>query len=465
MTLSRSPSPRRGGGWSSPGLDTMSASGRSSPRKGYGDMHMNGGTNTVTWASAKARSNEVNGYPAFSIRNNGFLARHARSISGSLPRFNLAGRRDYAEKEKLGRGRWHPNNGSKIGRLQTFMGRVLRRMRLRFLLVLAFILGVAIFYVTPMHRVYRRASLLGGGSKFVVILAANQGGGVMEWKGPREWAIERDSVRNKKKYVEKWGYDLEIVDMSTKKRYAHEWRESWEKVDTIRNCLRKYPNAEWFWWLDLNTFIMEPSYSLQSHIFNHLPANTYRDINIYNPLNITHPLTAPYLDPTSLSPTGDNKSESINLVIPQDCGGFNLGSFFVRRSTWTDRLLDIWWDPVGYEQKHMEWEHKEQDALEYLYTNQPWIRPHTAFIPQRKINSFPPGACNDNGEDPRIHYKEQDRDFVVNMAGCEWGRDCWGEMYNYRELSNRLNRTAWEKFKDWFSDAIKGLKQPEAKGD
>jgi hypothetical protein len=30
----------------------------------------------------------------------------------------------------------------------------------------------------------------------------------------------------------------------------------------------------------------------------------------------------------------------------------------------------------------------------------------------------------------REYYKEQDRDFVVNMAGCEWGRDCWGEMYN-----------------------------------
>lgn len=67
----------------------------------------------------------------------------------------------------------------------------------------------------------------------------------MEWKGPREWAIERDSVRNKKKYVARHGYDLEIVDMATKKRYAHEWRESWEKVDTIRRCLREYPEAEW----------------------------------------------------------------------------------------------------------------------------------------------------------------------------------------------------------------------------
>ena len=211
--------------------------------------------------------------------------------------------------------------------------------------------------------------------------------------------------------------------------------------------------------MDLNTFIMEPSYSLQHHVFKDLSQNTYRDINTYNPLNITHPFASDYLDPISRSPDGDGNPKSINLVIPQDCGGFNLGSFFVRRSAWTDRLLDIWWDPVAYEQKHMEWEHKEQDALEHLYTNQPWIRTSTAFIPQRMINSFPEGACGDNGRDARFHYSEQDRDFVVNMAGCEWGRDCWGEMYNFRELSNRLNRTPWEKFKDGLSDGFKNVKE------
>ncbi|MCJ1395703.1 alpha-1,6-mannosyltransferase [Xylographa bjoerkii] len=471
MSLSRSPSPRAGGGgWSSPGLtspfDTLS--GRSSPRKAYGDLHIsNGGPigNGVTWASAKAKSEEVNGYPSFSTRNNGFFSRNARKISSSLPRFNMGSGPSYAEKEKLGRGRWYPNGGSRLARLKTLLASITRRMRLRILLVLGIILAFILFYVTPMHRLYRRTSFLGGGSKFVVVLAANQGGGVMEWKGPREWAIERDSVKNKKKYVAKWGYDLEIVDMSTKKRYAHEWRESWEKVDTMRNCMRKYPEAEWFWWLDLNTFIMEPSYSLQSHIFNHISKNTYRDINDYNPLNISHPFAEAYLDPISRSATGDNCTTSIDLVVPQDCGGFNLGSFFLRRSAWTDRLLDIWWDPVAYEQKHMEWEHKEQDALEHLYSTQPWIRSHTAFIPQRKINSFPTGACGENGEDPRIHYKEQDRDFVVNMAGCEWGRDCWGEMYNFRELSNKLNRTPWEKFKDGISDRWKAMTQSKNEGE
>lgn len=99
---------------------------------------------------------------------------------------------------------------------------------------------------TDARQRYRSSSRLGGGSKFVIILAVNEGGGVMEWKGSREWAIERDSVKNKKSYAEKWGYHLELADVSTKKRYAHEWRESWEKVDIVRNCMAKYPDAEWY---------------------------------------------------------------------------------------------------------------------------------------------------------------------------------------------------------------------------
>ncbi|CAF9922676.1 MAG: hypothetical protein GOMPHAMPRED_002641 [Gomphillus americanus] len=465
MSLSRSPSPRAEGGWASPGLssDFGSTGGTFSPRKAYLDLSVNGGASgsgTVTWANARAKTDEVNGYPSFSTRKTGFFSRHARRISSSLPQFNLGLKKDYSEREKLGRGRPYPYSGSWSDRMRTFIGSMGRRMRMRGLLVMVLILSIILFYTTPLHYWYRRAFFLGGGSKFVIVLAANIGGGVMDWKGPREWAIERDSVRNKRRYAKRWGYELEIVDMSTKKKYAHEWRESWEKVDTMRNCMRKYPKAEWFWWLDLNTFIMEPSISLQSQVFNELNKNVYRDINQYNPLNITHPPTSEFLDPISRSPSGDNKTSSIDLIVPQDCAGFNLGSFLLRRSAWTDRLLDIWWDPVLYEQKHMEWEHKEQDALEHMYNAQPWIRTHTAFIQQRKINSFPKGACGDDDKtypDKRFHYSEADRDFLVNMAGCEWGRDCWGEMYNFRELSNKLNRSAWEKFKDGISERWKKI--------
>ncbi|KMU77332.1 BED1 protein [Coccidioides immitis RMSCC 3703] len=201
---------------------------------------------------------------------------------------------------------------------------------------------------------------------------------------------------------------------------------------------------------------IESSLSAEEQIIQQTPLTkkSCRNIKEYNLLNIHHPPSLFYLDPLSLSVEGDGKESSINMLVPQGCSGFNLGSFMVRRSAWTDRLLDIWWDPVLYEQKHMEWEHKEQDSLEHLYTHQPWIRPHVAFVPQRRMNSFPPGACGD-GTNLGIHYQEKNRDFLVNMAGCEWGRDCWSEMYHYRQLSNRLNRNPWEKFKDGISERWK----------
>ncbi|KAI5310167.1 alpha-1,6-mannosyltransferase, partial [Ascosphaera atra] len=92
----------------------------------------------------------------------------------------------------------------------------------------------------------------------------------------------------------------------------------------------------------------------------------------------------------------------------------------------------------------------------------PWVRPHVAFLPQRTINSFPPGACGD-GNDRNVHYRQEDRDFVVNMAGCEFGRDCWAEMYSYRTLSNWLNRTRWERVKEWVGERWKKVTYRERK--
>lgn len=152
MSLSRSPSPRRGGGWSSPGLTSPydNVSGKSSPRKTYGDIQMNGSISSddSKWASAKARSEEINGYPSFSTRNQGFFSRHARKISTSLPTFSMGGRRDFSDKEKLGRGRWPPTNGSKATRFLSTLGRMIWRLRLRLGIVLGLILAIILFYVT-----------------------------------------------------------------------------------------------------------------------------------------------------------------------------------------------------------------------------------------------------------------------------------------------------------------------------
>ncbi|KAK9474265.1 uncharacterized protein V1510DRAFT_425266 [Dipodascopsis tothii] len=347
-------------------------------------------------------------------------ANQSTNLIETLRRVFLAmDRRDLAEKIEA---------GANPAAVRAEIAKTLLRRR-KFLAVFGvFLLWLSFFtsvpFVPHMHW---------GSSKVVIILAVNQGGGVMQWKGPREWAVERKSIANKRAYAERHGYQLAIQDMSIKKRYAHEWRESWEKVDVIKATMKQYPKAEWFWWLDLHTFIMEPDVKIEDHVFANKDNSTYRSLAEYNPLNL--PVELDHVD----------YSQPINLILSQDCGGFNLGSFLIRRSEWTDFLLDQWWDPVYYEQRHMDWEHKEQDALEHMYSNQAWLRSSIAFVPQRKINSFPEGACADQPPgDARFFYHEADRDFVVNMAGCEWGRDCYGEMDRFDKLSRQLqNKKSW----------------------
>jgi len=215
------------------------------------EVKMNGRTHRkVSWDSTQARSARVNGATSMPNGKAGFFGKHMRRLSESLPQFTSGSHREYVEKEKYG------TLGSTLIR---FLSRARRQFGLVALILFALgllwlsrkICGVSYYEESltldpALHNLYNHTSFLGGGSKFVLILAANQGGGVMEWKGPKEWAIERDSVRNKRKYVKKWGYDIEIVDMATKKRYAHEWRESWEKVDTLKRCMHDYPDAEWY---------------------------------------------------------------------------------------------------------------------------------------------------------------------------------------------------------------------------
>lgn len=152
MSLSRSPSPRRAGGWSSPGLNTPydGSSRQSSPARSY----VSGSPNNVTWKSAQVKSAQVRGHASFSPRtNDNFFKKHGRRFSAKLPRFNFG---DYSDKEKLGRGRWAmaASNWRQSGTILTLLGRMLWKQRLRVTLVL--VLGILIYTIFSREYPWRR---------------------------------------------------------------------------------------------------------------------------------------------------------------------------------------------------------------------------------------------------------------------------------------------------------------------
>jgi mannan polymerase II complex MNN10 subunit len=88
----------------------------------------------------------INGYPSFSTQNQGFFTRHMRRISSSLPRFSS--NVPFAEKEKLGRGRWSLQNVPLLGRIQAILARMGRKMKIRLLIGFLLLFIVFIFYQT-----------------------------------------------------------------------------------------------------------------------------------------------------------------------------------------------------------------------------------------------------------------------------------------------------------------------------
>lgn len=151
MSLSRSPSPVPGGGWSSPGLD-INTSGRSSPARGtLGNGH------NVTWESARLKTQGVSGYPSFSTQNQGFFTRHMRQLSSSLPTFTKHDDR-YVEKDKMGRSRW---NIPLVGRLRKMMTRMSRKTKGRLMILGILLLCYMLFWITRKLIVHAAEVYLG----------------------------------------------------------------------------------------------------------------------------------------------------------------------------------------------------------------------------------------------------------------------------------------------------------------
>lgn len=113
-----------------------------------------------------------------------------------------------------------------------------------------------------------------------------------------------------------------------------------------------YPDAQWVWWLDMDAIIMSPTTSLQSHLLSHkvmakkVLKNVEYEYDNRQKVGLSTPSRPDPMD--------------IDLLISQDHNGLNCGSFLLRRSEWTQWLLDIWKDPLLVGANFLG---QEQDAL------------------------------------------------------------------------------------------------------
>lgn len=144
MSLSRSPSPRPGGGWSSPGLTAPVYRNGLAPETASPSQRHASASN-VTWESAKAKSN---GLAVKESTRTSFFRRQYRKLMRSLPQFHTNCHQSYAEKEKLGRGRLHGRIGHRLARARWMWARAGRKSKRGMLLMLMSLVAYMLWYWT-----------------------------------------------------------------------------------------------------------------------------------------------------------------------------------------------------------------------------------------------------------------------------------------------------------------------------
>ena len=173
----------------------------------------------------------------------------------------------------------------------------------------------------------------------------------------------------------------------------------WNKIPILQEAFSRFPKVKWIFWLDLDIIIMTPSVDLHSLVLS----NEGMMKHILNDTKIS----AVGGGPLGFNTLADPDPDDMNMIIAQDNWGQNVGSFFMRRSDWTDFALEMWMDPLATAQN---WTFPENDGWTHLYKNHEIVRNHTAIVSQRSINAYP--SYN------KLGHHWQRGDFLVHFAGC-----------------------------------------------
>ena len=179
----------------------------------------------------------------------------------------------------------------------------------------------------------------------------------------------------------------------------------WSKIPVFVETFKTYPQAKWLWWLDFDAIIMTPTIDLGSHLLNpDIMYSRLRKGEIF-PLSLK-----PGQEDEYMNLPEDPDVSKIDLILTGDYWGpVNSGSLFLRRSAWTDILLDFWIDPFYVDYFKHSTDTHEQEALVGLMRFHQSIREHVGFVPPRLINAH---------WVDEVDLRWEPNDFVIHFAGC-----------------------------------------------
>ncbi|KAM0562307.1 hypothetical protein ACHAPJ_001994 [Fusarium lateritium] len=187
---------------------------------------------------------------------------------------------------------------------------------------------------------------------------------------------------------------------------------------------------EWLFWVDRDTFILDPCRPVSSF----LPPKT----------------------PRKRSEAKTKRQEDVHLIVSKDWNGLNAGVFLVRVDRWA---IDFFSDLLAFRhfQPNVSLPFEEQSAMEILF-DQPRYRSGVEQVPSAWFNAYPGDNATEFAQrktDEGLEYYNARRgDFLIHFAGvedkdqviAEWAdmlesqKDLWQPDQAMRNITDNIER-------------------------
>ncbi|KAF3933309.1 hypothetical protein ABW19_dt0201005 [Dactylella cylindrospora] len=349
---------------------------------------------------------------------------------------------------------WTPRS-SPTSSKSAYLTHIVKRRRRTLYIILFVALACLLFFYSRADGAHRAA--MKTAPTTVLVVAVD--------KASMTTAFQKKIVENRKRYAERWGYNIFVRDIGEyaagneyqfkdAKGKVRTYEKTFNKLPLVRHAMATYPYTQNFWFLSSNSLIINMDLSLEDHILNRKRLNSLMLRN------------QPVIPPESIIHTFKRTdADEVQFIITQDSKSVRSDSFIVRRkrdempgrlkpgkTVFGYYLFDLWFDPL-YRFYHFG--KAETSALEHMIQWHPTVLAKLAIIPQRIMLSYPlptGGNAHTNdkreGKDGTVDKDDvknkyagsgyEPGDFVVHFEGCssiEKDKGCSKEFERYWKMT------------------------------
>jgi len=186
----------------------------------------------------------------------------------------------------------------------------------------------------------------------------------------------------------------------------------------MRHALTEFPDAYYIWYLDQNSFIMNPKLKIEDQIM--------KSSRLEELMKKDHPV----VPPDSIIKTFSHlKGQDVDFVLTQDKEGLSAGSFIVRNGEWARFFLETWFDPIYRSYNFQKADthalvSNPSSPLSFSFDDRPRAKPtiqehivqwhptilaRLAIVDQRLLNSY---------SQPNKGVEYRDGDIAVRFVDC-----------------------------------------------